>query len=712
MKWLLFVGVLILVMVSASFVYAQSYIECNITTTCSYTEVLYLKNESGGYWNAHAQLVTNGSYPYAICCNTSVGTLSNSSCADVTVLKLSDTTNAHVQIGNYTGPGQVYTESACLSETSEDGSIECLYTNSNCGANYWCLASIASDNASVENLTNAHVGHCDEYLKNVCCRYSDPSVPGITIYSPQNTTYFTSPIDLDVAANETIDTWWYSLNGGSNTTFTPNITITPAYGLNNITVYGNDSVGNIGSSTVWFTYYSMDISITKLMYPSFVVSGENETVMVNITVNINQTKNNISIINTSDEVPYDFPLPQESDVRVYFIEYSPYNVIEITTNSTVNITILDQSGTDPTLVMVNISDITQTDANSNLTLNDSIMIIYTMTTDEMLPDEQKTMYTYALIENNESQVFDRREVSYLYAALVVMRGYKSIWAPDLSNPQNLTGRIIMRAIGGTVSELYMSDYLPDGATIWDLNVTYYNSTDDDITQLVNVSDYILLGPFDDILPDGTNVDVYLYNFTIYTYVNWDGVLYDNDSLIIMYNTSVLGGGRWILPAIIAGWDPQYQKHIKTEMYGSANVPSFDVSLETLTAKVQPGEVVRGLLRLINVGGPRAKVDVFVTYSAKTMQGDLIVERSETFAVVEQKEKELILPLPETVEQGMYTFEAFVTYTGREALSTDIFEVIGTGAGVGVGVGETNILYYILVAVMGIVIGGLLMIRRK
>ncbi len=377
-----------------------------------------------------------------------------------------------------------------------------------------------------------------------------------------------------------------------------------------------------------------------------------------------------------------------------------------------NITILDQSGTDPTLVMVNISDITQTDANSNLTLNDSIMIIYTMTTDEMLPDEQKTMYTYALIENNESQVFDRREVSYLYAALVVMRGYKSIWAPDLSNPQNLTGRIIMRAIGGTVSELYMSDYLPDGATIWDLNVTYYNSTDDDITQLVNVSDYILLGPFDDILPDGTNVDVYLYNFTIYTYVNWDGVLYDNDSLIIMYNTSVLGGGRWILPAIIAGWDPQYQKHIKTEMYGSANVPSFDVSLETLTAKVQPGEVVRGLLRLINVGGPRAKVDVFVTYSAKTMQGDLIVERSETFAVVEQKEKELILPLPETVEQGMYTFEAFVTYTGREALSTDIFEVIGTGAGVGVGVGETNILYYILVAVMGIVIGGLLMIRRK
>jgi hypothetical protein len=711
MKWLLLTWVLISVLFFAVSACAESYLGCEITPSCSYTEVLYLKNESGGYWNAHAQLVTNGSYPYVICCNTSVGTLSNSSCADVTVLKLSSATNAHVQIGNYTGAGE-YSESACLSETSEEGSIQCVYTNSDCGADYECLCSIASSSDSDNNITNAHAGPCGEYLKNVCCRYSDSSPPSITIYSPENKTYFTSPIDLNVAANETTDTWWYSLNGGSNTTFIPNTTITPACGPNNITVYANDSTGNVGSSTVWFTYYSMDMSITKIISPGFVVARENETLGVNITVKINQTSNDIPEINVSDEVPYDFPLPQESGVRVYFFEYSPYQVVEITTNATVNVSILDQAGTSPTLVMVNVSKIYQTDAGSNLTANDYLMITYTIKTDEMEPDEEKTMYTHAWIENNESCAFDREEPSYLRAALVVVRGHKRIWAANLTNPQNLSAKIEMRAIGGKVSELYLSDYLPAGATLWDLNVTYYNSTDDDITELVNVSDYILLGPYEDVLPDGTNVDVYLYNFTIYSYLNWDGSLYDNDSIIITYNVSVIGGGQWVLPTIISGFDPTYKKHITTETFGSANVPLFDVIIKTLTAKVGPGEVVRALLRMINVGGPRATVDVFVTYSAKTIDGGLIVERSETFAVAEQKEKELSLPLPERVEQGIYNFEALVTYTGREAMSTDIFEVVVTGAGVGVGIGETGFLYYILVAVMGVIIGALLVIRRK
>ena len=109
------------------------------------------------------------------------------------------------------------------------------------------------------------------------------------------------------------------------------------------------------------------------------------------------------------------------------------------------------------------------------------------------------------------------------------------------------------------------------------------------------------------------------------------------------------------------------------------MPSFDVAVKIITAMVSPGEAVKAVLRMLNVGGPKAKVDVFVTYSAKTMQGELINERSETFAVVESKEKELELKMPGTASPGMYTFEAFVSYTGREALSTDTFEVRGEAA---------------------------------
>jgi len=82
----------------------------------------------------------------------------------------------------------------------------------------------------------------------------DTTSPTITIYSPENTTYTTTTISLDVFADETIDTWWYSLNSGSNTTFTPNTTITVPEGLNHLEVYANDSAGNTGSSEVYFTY--------------------------------------------------------------------------------------------------------------------------------------------------------------------------------------------------------------------------------------------------------------------------------------------------------------------------------------------------------------------------------------------------------------------------------------------------------------------------
>ena len=83
----------------------------------------------------------------------------------------------------------------------------------------------------------------------------DDLPPGITIHSPTNMTYNDSTITLGVTANETIHTWWYQLNtNGTNMTFSPNTTITAVLGMNNITVWANDSSGNEGLSTEFFTY--------------------------------------------------------------------------------------------------------------------------------------------------------------------------------------------------------------------------------------------------------------------------------------------------------------------------------------------------------------------------------------------------------------------------------------------------------------------------
>jgi hypoxanthine phosphoribosyltransferase len=275
--------------------------------------------------------------------------------------------------------------------------------------------------------------------------------------------------------------------------------------------------------------------------------------------------------------------------------------------------------------------------------------------------------------------------------------------------QLLSGEIVVKAMGGPVSGILLSDYLPQGAAISGLNVTYYNQSTGATKNLVNGSDYYLAAtPTQTTLPGGVYVDVYYYNFS-YRYTNWDGNLYDNDTINITYNITISGGGQWVLPAIISGFDPQYQKNIKTEMYANTNVPSFDVLLDMITKIVNPGDTVKAMLRMINVGGPKAKVDVAATYSIKTMTGELITEATDTFAVVEQKEQELSLDSPKEIKPGMYTFEAFVSYTGREAISTRTFEVAGSQAA---GPSGDSTILYIIGAIAGIAAAAAILMKGK
>jgi len=540
----------------------------------------------------------------------------------------------------------------------------------------------------------------------------DTVAPTIAVDLPENQTYTSLPIDLNVTTSDAT-TWTadclYNLDGGTNTSLDNSsatkwfIEMNPSTGTHQLFVYCNDSAGNSGlNDTVWFSYNGMELQITRTFWPEPLMAEENESVLVNTTVKVNETDNDVYQINITDEIPWDFNISGISAVTVYFVNYSTSEQIDITTNTTINISILDPGGSSPILLMVNITNVTETDADCYIQENDSILIVYTMTSSEMEAATYRLVYTNVTITDNNTQTDSGYLLENITAYEVVLRGYKTIDIPDLSNPQNLTVEIILKALGGPTSNIYVADYLPDGALIFDLNVTLWNNTLGQWVQLTNGSDFYvdLDNPVDDVLPGGESVDIYEYNFT-YGCTNWDCNLRNNDSINITYNVTFLGGGSWVLPTITAGYDPQYQKHIKTEMYASASVPSFDVLIEIMTSLVKPGESVKALLRMLNVGGPKAKVDVFVTYSAKTMDGELINERSDTFAVVETKERELDLRLPIGIEPGMYTFEAFVTYTGREALSTDTFEVTGGATGTP-SLGE-NMIYIVIIILIVVII---------
>jgi hypothetical protein len=79
--------------------------------------------------------------------------------------------------------------------------------------------------------------------------------PVISVASPENSNYSSSEVSLNFTVNKPANWTSYSLDGKQNVTITVNTTITGlSSGLHNITVYANDTFGNIGASqTVTFT---------------------------------------------------------------------------------------------------------------------------------------------------------------------------------------------------------------------------------------------------------------------------------------------------------------------------------------------------------------------------------------------------------------------------------------------------------------------------
>ncbi len=78
-------------------------------------------------------------------------------------------------------------------------------------------------------------------------------IPSVLAAAPEITLNITTTNDtyalINVTADQAVDTWWYSLDGGANTTFTPNMTLyNLSNGVHTITVYANNSGGEIGST--------------------------------------------------------------------------------------------------------------------------------------------------------------------------------------------------------------------------------------------------------------------------------------------------------------------------------------------------------------------------------------------------------------------------------------------------------------------------------
>jgi hypothetical protein len=98
--------------------------------------------------------------------------------------------------------------------------------------------------------------------------------PKVSITSPTNTSYKESKVLLNFTLNKTVKWLGYSLDGKANLTITGNVTVANmTNGLHSITVYANDTFGDIGSSTVNFTIAKPALFPTVSVIVAFVASA-------------------------------------------------------------------------------------------------------------------------------------------------------------------------------------------------------------------------------------------------------------------------------------------------------------------------------------------------------------------------------------------------------------------------------------------------------
>lgn len=100
----------------------------------------------------------------------------------------------------------------------------------------------------------------------------DTTPPTISVLSPENKTYLVEDVPLIFTVSESTSWISYSLNSQMNVTISGNTTIVDlSDGTHTITVYANDTAGNMGSSDL--VYFTLDITPPSIS----IMSPENKT---------------------------------------------------------------------------------------------------------------------------------------------------------------------------------------------------------------------------------------------------------------------------------------------------------------------------------------------------------------------------------------------------------------------------------------------------
>jgi hypothetical protein len=145
-----------------------------------------------------------------------------------------------------------------LNVTSPDPDVAFWWYNLNRTANVTFTPNITISNLAIgNNNITVYVNDTSQNTNWSMVNFTiaqDVLPPVLYVVSPVNSAEYAShsvPLQV-VSMDPDAFSWWYSINGGTNTTFIPNITLNLANGLYNLKVYVDDIAGNVNSSTLAF----------------------------------------------------------------------------------------------------------------------------------------------------------------------------------------------------------------------------------------------------------------------------------------------------------------------------------------------------------------------------------------------------------------------------------------------------------------------------
>ena len=236
----------------------------------------------------------NGLSNLTVFVNDSVGNLNSSHFTIFTV----DTVYPRLLINHPTNLSNHSVNTISLNITSVDTNLDSCWVTNVTGQNqsFTCLANTTiSGPDGTHNITifaNDSAGNLN--MSGIITFTLDTVAPSMILVAPVNNSYLPNTnVSLNITVHDNFGTGsksgingcYYSLNGTANVSFTclANTSFIAGNGLSNLTVFVNDSVGNLNSSH--FTIFTVDTVYPRLLinHPTNLSNHSVNTISLNIT---------------------------------------------------------------------------------------------------------------------------------------------------------------------------------------------------------------------------------------------------------------------------------------------------------------------------------------------------------------------------------------------------------------------------------------------